>query len=152
MLTSQVFKESLRIYPPLYMLVRQAMEDVTIGRWLVPKGTVLLVSPYVIHRHPEMWPNPEQFDPSRFTAAAEQARPRSAYLPFGAGPRTCIGNHFAIMEATIVLATLLQRARFEVKAPVEPEPSATLRPRGGMPMRVSLRGRNTVPTNVTPLG
>jgi cytochrome P450 len=139
----QVFKEALRLYPPIAVFGRQAIADVEVAGCSVPRGTVLLVSPYTVHRRPEVWPDPERFDPDRFTPEAEAARPRCAYLPFSAGPRTCIGNHFALMEGPIVLATLLQHASFELAAdrPIEPEVSATLRPKGGMPMRVRRAGR-----------
>src|SRR5262249_47719181 len=133
--------EALRIYPPIYVFGRQAIEDVEVAGCLVDKGTILLISPFMIHRSAAEWPDPERFDPSRFTPEAETARPKMAYLPFSAGPRTCIGNHFALMEGPIVLGTLLQRAELDLAsdAPVELEPSATLRPKGGIPMKVRLR-------------
>jgi cytochrome P450 len=136
--TLQVFKESLRIYPPIFMFGRQAIADVEAGGCFLPRGTVVLVSPYTVQHRADVWPAPERFDPERFTPEAEAARARCAYIPFSAGPRTCIGNHFALMEGPIVLATLLQHADFELAPDVtiEPEASATLRPRGGMPMRV----------------
>lgn len=136
-----IFKESLRLYPPIYAFGRQAIEDVEVGDYLVPKGTVLLISPYVVHHRRDLWPDPERFDPDRFTPEAEAARPRLAFLPFSAGPRTCIGNHFALMEGPIVLATLLQRADLDYvgDAPVEPDMLATLRPKGGIAMRVRAR-------------
>jgi cytochrome P450 len=134
----QVFKEAMRLYPPVYFFGRQAYADANLGGYDLPRGTIVLVSVYALHRRPEVWPDPERFDPSRFEPAAEAARHRSAYLPFSAGPRTCIGNHFALMEGPIVLATILRHVDLELStsAPVEKEPSATLRPRGGVPMRV----------------
>lgn len=120
-----------------------AIEDTEITGVAIPRGTVLLYSPYIVHHRADHWPEPARFDPDRFTPEAEAARAKCAWVPFGAGPRTCIGNHFALIEGPIVLATLLQRADFEPawRAPVEPEGFATLRPKGGMPMRVRLRAR-----------
>ena len=144
----QVFKESLRMYAPIYMFGRQAIEDVELDGYPVRKGTIVLISPYALHHREDLWPNPDVFDPSRFTPEAEQARPREAYLPFSGGPRTCIGNHFALMEGPIVLATLLRRAKFELLGhrPIEPELSATLRPQGGVPMRVTRRRQTVRPS------
>lgn len=137
----RVFKESMRLYPPIFLFGRMAVNDVEIGGCFLPKWTIVLVSPYVLHRRPELWPNPGRFDPDRFSPEAESARPRGAYFPFSLGPRTCIGNHFALMEGPLVLATLLRRADFELLDPrgAEPDLQATLRPKGGVPMRVKLR-------------
>jgi cytochrome P450 len=137
----QVFKEALRLYPPIYVFGRQALTDVEVGGYRLPAGTIVIITPYALHRRADVWPDPERFDPTRFTPEAEESRPREAYLPFSGGPRTCIGNHFALMEGPLVLATILARAELEL-APgtvVEPEPSATLRPKGGVPMRVRVR-------------
>jgi cytochrome P450 len=135
----RVFKEAMRLYPPVYLAARQTIADVSLGGYDLPRGTVCLISPFALHRRPELWPDPDRFDPSRFEPAAEEARHRQAYLPFGAGPRTCIGIHFALMEGPIVLATLLERVELALAttATVEPHPSATLRPLGGVPMRVT---------------
>jgi cytochrome P450 len=134
---SRVFKESMRLYPPIYFFGRQAIEDVRIGDYDLSRDMVVLINPYTLHRRAKIWPDPERFDPSRFERAAEEARHRQAYLPFSAGPRTCIGNFFALMEGPLVLATILRHVDVELVNPiVEPEPSATLRPRGGMPMRI----------------
>jgi cytochrome P450 len=136
----RVFKESLRLYPPVYLFGRVATQAVDVGAYHFPKGTVVLVSPFALHRRPELWPDPDRFDPDRFTPEAEASRHKTAFIPFSAGPRTCIGNTFALMEGPLVLATLLQRADFALVGPaVEPEPHATLRPKGGIPMRVTLR-------------
>jgi cytochrome P450 len=134
----KVFKEAMRLYPPVYFFGRQAIADVRIGDYDLPKGSIILISLWAMHRRPEIWPDPERFDPERFTPAAEEARHKLAFAPFSAGPRTCIGNHFALMEGPIVLATLLGRADLALARPGEilPEDSATLRPRGGVPMRV----------------
>jgi cytochrome P450 len=140
----KVFKEALRLYAPIYLFGRQAIEPVEIGGYQLARGVIILVSPYAVHHRPDLWPDPYRFDPERFTPEAEQERPREAYLPFSGGPRTCIGNHFALMEGPIVLATLLRAARFTLvsDAEVVPEAGATLRPKGGIPMRVELRRRD----------
>jgi cytochrome P450 len=140
-LALQVFKESMRLYPPVYLFGRVATTEVDVGPFRLPRGTIVLVSPFALHRNPSLWTDPERFDPERFRAEEEAKRHRCTFIPFGAGPRTCIGLSFALMEGPIVLATLLRRATFELVDPrgAEPEPSATLRPRGGLPMRVRLR-------------
>lgn len=140
-LSLRVFKEALRLYPPVYMFGRVSIEEVDVGPYRLPKGTVVLVSPYALHRRPELWKDPERFDPSRFTAEEEARRHKSAYVPFSAGPRTCIGNHFALMEGPLVLATILRRLDLELvhgKLP-HAEALATLRPAPGPQMRVRLR-------------
>ena len=132
----QVIKESMRLYPPAWTLERRAREADEIGGYRVPAGTIVLLSAWVTHRHPRYWPNPEGFDPDRFTPEAEKARPRYAYLPFGGGPRQCIGNNFAIMESQLIVATVLSRfSPWLVPGhPVVPEPLITLRPRHGLQM------------------
>jgi cytochrome P450 len=138
-----VFKEALRLYPAVYMFGRVTTTDVQIGEWDLPKGTVVLVGPYALHRKPSLWRDPLRFDPSRFTPEEEAKRHKLSFLPFGAGPRTCIGNHFALLEGPLVLATILRHAELELLDPrgAEPEASATLRPKNGIPMRVTLRRR-----------
>ena len=141
-LTLRVFKESLRLYPPIPMFGRQCFEATSLAGRRLERGAVALVVPWVLHRRPDLWPDPERFDPERFLPEAEARRPRLAWLPFGAGPRTCIGNQFAMIEAQLVLAKLLRHVRFERidGYPEEvAEPMATLRPRGHMPMRVRWR-------------
>lgn len=135
----QVFKEAMRLYPPIYIFGRKAIADVEIGGYELPKGSIVIIAPWIIHRRASIWPEPERFDPTRFEPAAEEARHKQAFLPFSAGPRTCIGNHFALMEGPLVLATMLQRVDLElaVPGPIQPEGTATLRPLGGMPMRVT---------------
>ncbi len=139
--TTRVFKEALRLYPPVIILARRALEPVTLGGIALPARTLVMVSPYTIHFQPATWPDPDRFDPDRFLPAQEAARPKSAWLPFGLGPRVCIGNHFALLEGPIVLATLLRRARFDIDPSrrIEPDLFATLRPRGGVPATVHLR-------------
>jgi cytochrome P450 len=138
-LALRAFKEALRLYPPVYSDARQAFSATTLGGCACPKWTVAFFAPYALHRRPDLWPDPERFDPDRFLPAAEDARSRYAWLPFGAGPRICIGMHFAMMEAQLLLATMMRRARFELVGDEEPEPLATLRPRHGVRVRVRLR-------------
>lgn len=141
----QVFKETLRLYPPAYAISRQALKDITIDGYLVRKGQSVAILPYALHRRPDYFPDPERFDPDRFTHEHEQLLPRYAFVPFGAGPRICIGNYFAMMEGQLLLATLAQRVSFELASPgsVEPDPYHTLaiRPRGGLPVIVKRRER-----------
>jgi cytochrome P450 len=131
-----VVEEAMRLYPPVWSFMRQALAPDRLGEHAVPKGAVITISPWVIHRHPGFWEEPERFDPERFTPARVRERPRFAYLPFSGGPRLCIGNEFALMEATLVLAMVAQRYRLQLVAgtAVEPESRLTLRPRGGLPM------------------
>jgi cytochrome P450 len=137
----RVFKESLRMYPPVYAYGRQALTEVSIGGYDVPAGTAVLASAYGLHHNPAVYPNPERFDPDRFAPEADAARHRSAWVPFGNGPRICIGNHFGLLEGQLVLAALSHRVQFEARpgADVHPEPAATLRPNGGMPMIARIR-------------
>ena len=140
-LVQQVIKESMRIYPPVPLMSRQVVAETKLDGHTVKVGTSLVMPIYAIHRHRKRWEDPDAFDPGRFAPGREAKIPRYQYMPFGAGPRICIGNAFAMIEATAMLATLLQRVRFAPKQGYEPEPIArvTLLPRGGMPMRVSLR-------------
>jgi cytochrome P450 len=139
--TKMVIEESLRLYPPAYAFARRALEEDEIAGYRIPKGGGVLVSPWVTHRHPAFWDEPERFDPERFSAERTASRPRYAYFPFGGGPRQCIGNEFALMESQLVLAMIAQRFRLRV-APghtAEPEPLITLRPKGALPMTVTAR-------------
>jgi cytochrome P450 len=149
---SRVFKEALRKYPPVYAFGRQALEDVKIGGYDIPAGTIILVSVYGLHHNRAVYSNPDRFDPERFTADAEAARHRSAWLPFSAGPRVCIGNHFALLEGQLVLAALSHRVAFEAKrgVVVKPAPAATLRPSEGLPMVVRRRAPPFAAQNITP--
>lgn len=139
--TLQVLKESMRLYPPAYAFARQGIRPVELGGYQLPTGMLVLISPYVQHRRPDYFPNPERFDPERFTREAEQRLPKHAYIPFGGGPRICIGNHFALMELHLVLATLAQHVNFELveEQHIEPEPLITLRPKPGIQMIVRRR-------------
>ena len=140
-LVQQVIKESMRIYPPVPLMSRQAVAETTLQGHPVRIGTSLVMPIYAIHRHRKRWEDPDAFDPERFAPEREAKIPRYQYMPFGAGPRICIGNAFAMIEATAMLATMLQHARFAPVEGYEPEPIArvTLLPRGGMPLKVSLR-------------
>jgi cytochrome P450 len=134
----QVVEEAMRLYPPVWGFVRQAVHPDTIAGYTIPKGTIVNIMPYVTHRHPAFWEDPDRFDPDRFTPERVRDRPRFAYLPFSGGPRLCIGNEFALMEAQLVVAMLLQRYRMRLtqeRPVVEPEVQLTLRPKGGLPMR-----------------
>jgi cytochrome P450 len=136
-----VFEEALRLYPPIWAIPRVPLEDDVVDGYRIPRGTLVILVPYVTHRHPDFWPQPERFLPERFLPENARERPRWAWLPFGGGQRQCIGNAFAMMEAQLVLATVTQRftLRGVPGVPVEPEPLVSLRPRGPMPMEVSRR-------------
>ncbi|NVB37118.1 cytochrome P450 [Pseudenhygromyxa sp. WMMC2535] len=139
--TGRVIDESMRLYPPAWIFERLTKVDLELGGYFIPAETMIAIVPWTLHRHPRLWDNPEGFDPDRFTEARSQGRPRYAYLPFGGGPRQCIGLNFARYEAKLVLATLIQRFRFELLPgqDLRPEPSVTLRPRHGLKMRLSHR-------------
>ncbi len=132
--TAAVIDESMRLHPPAYMVGREAVRDVELGGYLLPQGSIIDVYIRGIHRRADYYPEPLAFRPERMLADAKKARPRHHYLPFGAGPRVCIGAHFALMEAQLALATMVQLARIRpLNTFVAPEPLVTLRPRGGMP-------------------
>ncbi|MFT5683745.1 MAG: cytochrome P450 [Myxococcota bacterium] len=139
--TGKVIKESMRLYPPAWVISRRAVEDDVIDGFPVPAGAFIFVSPYLIHRHPRYWENPEGFDPGRFDPERSvcpdgSPRPKDAYLPFGAGQRKCIGSHFAELEARIVLGVLMRRLRMSLLPGevAQPAASITLRPEGGTRM------------------
>src|ERR671919_303485 len=141
-LCQRVFKEALRLYPPVPFFEREALEEFELGGVMIPRGTYLVVFPFALHHREGWWPEPSRFDPDRFLPEHEKARPRYAWIPFGAGPRICIGNGFALLEGTLVLATLLQRVRLQAAydGDVRPDPrAATFRPEGGVEMRVHRR-------------
>ena len=139
--TRQVLQESMRLYPPAPVVVRAATRDVRIGDALVRTGSPVYVPVYAVHRHEALWDAPDRFDPDRFTPDRVKSRHRYAYLPFGAGPRVCIGMSFAMLEAVAILAMLLPAMRLQLRPGYEPELKLriTLRPAGGMPMRVAPR-------------
>jgi cytochrome P450 len=135
----RAFKEALRLAPPVYIFGRDTREPVTIGGHAMPPPTNVMVSPWAMHHSARFWDDPERFDPDRFFPERDAARHRYTYLPFGAGPRVCLGSHFAYMEAQLALAVLWRQFRFELLGDDEPEPGATLRPRHGIRMRVRRR-------------
>jgi len=140
--TLQVIKEAMRLYPPAWVLnAREPRHDVTIGDYVAPAGTQIFISQWVMHRLARYFPAPEQFLPERWTSAFEESLPRYAYMPFGGGPRICIGNSFAMMEAQLVLATLAQRFDLALVEPqiVEPDALVTLGPKNGLMMKVQMR-------------
>lgn len=134
--TEMVFKESMRLMPPVWGLSRLVAEEDEVGGYTIPKGSRVILSQYVTHRHPDFWEEPEIFAPERFASEKSAGRPKYAYFPFSGGPRQCIGNNFATMEAKLVLAAVAQRYKLYLVPghPVEPEPSFTLKPRYGMRM------------------
>ncbi len=139
--TANVINESLRLYPPAWGMARLAVEDHEIGGYPVRKGMGVAMAQWVVHRDPRWYDAPEEFRPERWEGDLLKRLPRFAYFPFGGGPRQCIGNTFALMEAVLVLATIAQKFRFRLVAghPVVPLPSITLRPRHGV--RVMLESR-----------
>src|SRR5256714_2172070 len=140
--TEMVVAETMRLYPPAYAIGRLSLEDHEVGGYLIPRGSLVLISQYVMHRDPRFFPCPEVFDPARFAPEARGERPQFAYFPFGGGPRRCIGEGFAWTEGVLMLAALARRWRLRL-APgqtVEPQPRITLRPKGRVPMRLESRG------------
>jgi cytochrome P450 len=139
-LTTMVVKEAMRLYPPAYALGRLAESAVTVGRYRIPAGSILLLSPWATHRRADLWPEPQRFDPWRFTPGAEAARPRYAYVPFAGGLRGCIGSHFAMTEAVIAVATLLRRYAVAAESDdVALRTDITLQPAAPVRCRVALR-------------
>jgi cytochrome P450 len=139
--TLQVVKEALRLFPPVYLFGRQAERDLTLGSHSVARRQVVLINVIGLHRRPDIYAHPERFEPERFELEREKQLPRQAFIPFGGGPRICIGNHFALMELQLVLATWLSKLRFELRDEGAPafSPLLTLRPRDGIQMNVSAR-------------
>ena len=141
--TLQVLKESMRLYPPVPSVAREATDGpVVVGGYRFRRRSVFVINPYTLHRHPSVWTDPETFDPERFADGAEARLPKGAYIPFISGPRNCIGNQFATMEGHLLLAAFAQRVTFEFvpNQRVEPEALITLRPKYGM--KVVVRRRN----------
>jgi cytochrome P450 len=139
--TRMVIEESLRLYPPAHTLAHQAVAADEVLGHRIPAGATVLVVPWLLHRKPSLWERPEHFEPERFSPERSAARPRFAYIPFGAGPRVCIGAAFAMEEALIILATIAQRYRllFKPGYPIEPQGLITLRPRFGLKMLLERR-------------
>lgn len=139
--TRQVIDETLRLYPPAWMFAKVSVNEDVIGGYQVPAGAQIMLSPYVTHHSPEFWEAPDEFRPERFAPGAEAGRPKLAYYPFAAGPRKCIGDQFALVEATLLLATMAQRYRVRLvpNASVKARPNATLRPYPGVLVTVEKR-------------
>ncbi len=140
-IAARVHQEAMRLYPPAWVFGREAIAADAFGGVRIPAGAAVSVCPWLLHRDPRWWEDPEGFDPDRFAPGAAKARPKYAYVPFAAGPRMCIGNGFAMMEMQMVLAMVAARYRLDLVPgrPVELEPSVTLRPRGGIWMTVHPR-------------
>jgi cytochrome P450 len=140
--TRNVVDETMRLFPPVWVISRTAVSDDKIGNFRVPAGSEVLIFPYITHRHPRWWTEPDRFLPERFAAENSRNRMRGAYLPFGAGPRTCVGLNFAMTEILVVLPIVLQRFRPELAMSpddVKLDPSVTLRPDPGIVMRMVSR-------------
>ncbi|MEQ8823366.1 MAG: cytochrome P450 [Filomicrobium sp.] len=136
--TTRVLKEAMRLYPPVPVIARVNTQPIEAGGEHLPVGSNIVFPVYAIHRHNKSWRDPDRFDPDRFTEEKAAQISRTQYMPFGAGPRLCIGQSFAMMEAVTLLATFIRAMRFEWDAKHEPEPVSrvTLRPKGGMPLMV----------------
>jgi cytochrome P450 len=143
-LLEAIFQESMRLYPPAPSLVRIARNGTSLGGYPVAASASIVIPIYVVHRHERLWDEPLRFDPARFSPEAKIGRHRCAYMPFGAGPRTCIGSTFAMLEGKTMLATLLAQAKFELPEKEVPEPLAriTLRPRAGLKLNVTMLGED----------
>lgn len=139
--TLQCIEEAMRLYPPAYAIGRGVTRAIELPETTIRPGEIVIVPIRAIHRRPDLWPDPLAFRPERMAEAAKRARPRYAYLPFGAGPRVCIGNHFALTEAHLLVATISRRWRLRLaqRPDITPEPLVTLRPRGGVHVEVIAR-------------
>ncbi|MBU7585444.1 MAG: cytochrome P450 [Nostoc sp. TH1S01] len=136
--TQQVIKESMRLYPPVSLMGREAAVDTQIGDYEIPQGTSIMISQWVMHRHPKYFENPEAFQPERWTEELEKQLPKGVYIPFGDGPRICIGKGFAQMEAALLLATIAQSFQIDLVPgyPIVPQPSITLRPENELKVNI----------------
>jgi cytochrome P450 len=142
--TRAVVDESMRMYPPAWMIGRHAVADDAVGPYLIRAGEFALISPWLLHRNPKLWDNPATFDPTRFIDGRSDAAQKFAYLPFGGGPRFCIGANFALMEAVLLLATIVQRFQLHpVEQRIEPYAMITLRPKWGVKVRLTPREQTT---------
>ena len=139
--TEMLLHESMRLFPPAWIMGRRALNPYPLGSYIVPAGGTVLISQYVTHHDPRFFPDPFRFDPERWTPEARAARPKFSYFPFGGGPHLCIGEPFSWMEITLVVATLAQKWRLRLAPGYEPElkPIIVLRPRGGIPMTLERR-------------
>jgi cytochrome P450 len=150
--TGAVVREAMRLYPPAWgLFAREALENVEIGGFELPRGTCVFVSPWVMHRDTRWFPDPERFDPERFLSPRAEALPHYAYLPFGVGPHACIGEGLAIAEMTLIVATVVRIVEVEPasgKVELEPEPLISLRPKGGVHLRMRCRATRRVVSEV----
>jgi len=139
--TTRAIQEAMRLYPPLWVIGRMPTVDVEIGGYPIARGSVLLVTPYLTHRHPDFWTDPESYDPDRFLPERSAGRHRFAYYPFGGGPRKCIGEGFAMMEMPLVVARVMQQYKLSLVpgVPVTPSAGISLRAAPGMPMTIRHR-------------
>jgi cytochrome P450 len=136
--TKAVFNETMRLYPPAWVLTRNAVADINLGGYEIAAGSLVVISPWVVHRDESVWPNSEIFDPTRF--ALNNRIPSGAYIPFGLGNRMCIGKDFAMFEGVIALAMLVGKFRFApAEKKVVPLPSVTVRPKSGLHLKLTLR-------------
>ncbi|MEL7241185.1 MAG: cytochrome P450 [Cyanobacteria bacterium J06573_2] len=136
--TRRIFDETLRLYPPVWGILRHLKQDDEIDGYSIPKGSLVTTPAFMIHRHPEFWENPDKFNPDNFLPEKANQRPKFAYFPFGAGKRICIGQNFALMEATIIIALISQRFKLELlpNQNIEIDPTFTLRPKNGIKVKV----------------
>lgn len=134
--TLMVIQESMRLYPPVWIVTRQAKEDGRLGEYLIPKKSFVAVLPHIVHRHRDFWSDPDVFDPERFGPGKAAQRHRCAYMPFGVGPHQCIGNNFALIEASLMLTMILQRFVLKPSPGYQAKPVLldTMRPAGGLPV------------------
>ncbi|MGF1675010.1 MAG: cytochrome P450 [Rivularia sp. (in: cyanobacteria)] len=139
--TNMVIKESMRLYPPVSIFGREAVEDYQVDGYQIPAGCVVMISQWVMHRHPKYFENSEEFIPERWENDLEKRLPKGVYIPFGDGPRICIGKGFAVMEAVLLLATIAQKYQLKLveNHPIVPQPSITLRPEHGIKVEISKR-------------
>jgi cytochrome P450 len=137
----QVYKESLRLYPPSSMMLRGAVRDTTIGNYRVPAKTTVGISPWALHHRPDIFVEPERFNPDRFEREQERRLPKCGFMPFGSGHRVCLGSHFALMEGQILVAALAQLVELELVPdhPVEPQLLINLRAKHGIKVRANRR-------------
>lgn len=151
--TEMILKETMRLYPPTWCLVpRCPTEDQELAGYRIRRDTWTFISPYAMHHDPRFFPEPERFDPERFAPARIGQTMLSAYMPFGAGPRACIGNHFAMATLALMLATVAQRYRFTLcdePEAIVPDPSLALRPKGGLRVRVHAAHERTIAAAAT---
>jgi cytochrome P450 len=139
--TEMVFAEAMRLYPPAWTVGRRALEDYQIDKYVIPSGSIILMSQYVMHHDSRFYPDPSKFDPERWAPEPRAARPKFSYFPFGGGSRVCIGEQFAWMEGVLLIATIAQqwKMRLAEGQRVELKPMITLRPRYGMRMKLERR-------------